>query len=456
MNHKSDKIWDLIGVGFGPANLALATIVEEEGENLVHQPQALFLESKETMAWHPDLLIPGATIQVSFLKDLITLRNPCSQFTFLKYLHEKNRLNEFVNLQSFFPSRRELNDYFGWAAAKLNVPVHYSKEVIRILPVTQEGTNEVSLLEVVVHDRHNDSLESYMTRNVVISTGGRPKVPAEIKVTLGDRIFHSSKFLSQIRQQYPDVNHPYRFVVVGSGQSGAEVFHYLTNNYPQASVKATLRSFAYRPMDDSSFINEVFFPDHVNFFYGLSEEKRQEFLAKYRDTNYSVADLELIKQIYELVYEDKYFGTNRLEILPFMSLDAAQEQEGCVKARFTHLMENKEIEMECDGMILATGYDHSNRHPILNHVADYLVPTSQGDYQVERSYRLATHPEFMPRIFLQGLCEESHGISDTLLSILPVRAGEIWQELITSDNNLQNLPENLLAIGNEEKQPVAL
>lgn len=457
MVEKLEKVWDLIGVGFGPANLALATILQEERDNLgSKQLEALFLERKEKMEWHPDMMIPGASIQVSFLKDLATLRNPCSKFTFLNYLHEKNRLNEFVNLKSFFPSRRELNDYFTWAAAKINLPVQYGREVVRILPVTNNGQNEVQLLEVVVRDRLKNCVENYLTQNLVISTGGRPKVPESVDVELGDRIFHSSHLLSQVSKQYPDRNHPYRFVVVGSGQSGAEIFYYLANRYPQASVKATLRGFAYRPMDDSSFVNEVFFPEHVNFFYQLSEEKQQYFLAKYQDTNYSAVELDLIKKIYELVYEDKFFGSHRLEVIPFLSFDAAREAEGFVKAQFTHLMEEKAIEMECDGLILATGYHHSNRHPLLDDIADYLIPAKSGDYQVERSYRLASRPGFMPRIFLQGLCEETHGLSDTLLSILPVRAGEIWQELITPQTNRQNLENNQFSMNGHENQELPL
>ena len=440
---ESSKIWDLIGVGMGPANLALAVIAEEEGKSLGNnQPEVLFLEQKKEMGWHPDMMIPNATIQVSFLKDLVTLRNPCSQFTFLNYLREKNRLNEFVNLQSFFPCRRELNDYFMWAADKLSLPVHYGKEVIQILPVSYSG-EKVELLEVVVRDLQTNNTESYLTRDIVIATGGRPKVPTDIDVKLGDRIFHSSRLLSTIREQYPDINHPYRFVVVGSGQSSAEVFHYLANRFPNATVKATLRSFAYQPMDDSSFINEVFFPEHVNFFYQLSEEQRQEFLLKYRTTNYSVVDLELIKKIYELVYNDKFFGENRLEILPFHSLDSAKEVGGCVNTQFIHALDEKVIELECDGLLLATGYDHGNQSPLLDKVANYLFRTERGDYQIERSYCLTSYPEFMPRIFLQGLCEETHGLSDTLLSILPVRAEEIWKELLNTPKEVCE-PTNLL------------
>lgn len=92
--------------------------------------------------------------------------------------------------------------------------------------------------------------------------------------------FHSSTFLSRLRNQYGDRNFPYRFVVVGSGQSGAEILYYLANHYPNAQVSATMRGFGYRPMDDSSFINEIFFPQGVDSFYALSAVDRNEFFEK--------------------------------------------------------------------------------------------------------------------------------------------------------------------------------
>ena len=33
------------------------------------------------------MLLEDATMQVSFLKDLVTLRNPASEYGFLSYLH---------------------------------------------------------------------------------------------------------------------------------------------------------------------------------------------------------------------------------------------------------------------------------------------------------------------------------------------------------------------------------
>jgi L-ornithine N5-oxygenase len=70
--------FELIGVGFGPSNLAVAIAAGELG---AAAPRQLFLERQPRFGWHRGMLIEDATMQVSFLKDLVTLRNPASRIT---------------------------------------------------------------------------------------------------------------------------------------------------------------------------------------------------------------------------------------------------------------------------------------------------------------------------------------------------------------------------------------
>src|SRR5690242_21961355 len=108
--------FELIGVGFGPSNLAVAIAAGELG---AAGPRQLFVEMQPRFGWHRGMLIEDATMQVSFLKDLVTLRNPTSDFSFVNYLHERGRLVDFLNQKTFFPLRIEFHDYFEWAAARL-------------------------------------------------------------------------------------------------------------------------------------------------------------------------------------------------------------------------------------------------------------------------------------------------------------------------------------------------
>jgi L-ornithine N5-oxygenase len=52
---------------------------------------------------------------------------------------------------------------------------------------------------------------------------------------------------------------------------------------------------------------------------------------------------------------------------------------------------------------------------------------------VSRTYRLLPvtgEGELLPRIYLQGCTEMTHGISDSLLSVVGVRAGEIVTDVL--------------------------
>lgn len=99
-------VLDVVGIGFGPANLAVAVVLEELAESGTAL-SAAFVESKPEFSWHPGMMLPGANMQIAFPKDLATMRNPRSAYTFFNYLHAKGRMVDFINQQTFFPSRHE-------------------------------------------------------------------------------------------------------------------------------------------------------------------------------------------------------------------------------------------------------------------------------------------------------------------------------------------------------------
>jgi L-ornithine N5-monooxygenase len=428
---RQQDIYDVIGIGFGPANLALGVALEEmadapDGQEL----RRLFLESKPKPVWHPGMLIEDSQIQISVLKDLATIRNPQSRFTFLNYLKVKGRLFEFLNLRDLFPTRIEFNDYLTWVAGELKERVRFGKEVLTILPIEREG--EVRLLRIVVRDVASGELEELLTRNVVLATGGVPRLPEGIELQPGGRAFHSNESMLRLKRDFPDREAPYRFVVVGSGQSAAELFYHLMCNYRNADVTAAIRRFAYKPVDDSDFTNEIFFPEMVDFLYGLPEEKRRLVQDDCKDVNYAVVDLSLIRRIYKAMYQQKVVGETRARICSYMHLESLLETGGAVIARFRDLLHDRELTLEADGLIVCTGYTWRKQHPLLQDLASYLARDGKAGYKVERSYRLAADPKLAAGVFLQGFAEETHGASETVLSLLPVRAGDIVHNLLSA------------------------
>jgi L-ornithine N5-oxygenase len=67
-----------------------------------------------------------------------------------------------------------------------------------------------------------------------------------------------------------------------------------------------------------------------------------------------------------------------------------------------------------DAVILATGYERRSHRDLLAPLAGYLE-----DFSVDRNYRVLASPDLQASVYLQGFCENSHGLSDTLLSVLP-------------------------------------
>ena len=416
--------YDVIGLGFGPANLAIAVALDEDRRVREHGLRYCFLEKKPAFEWHGGMLLDDSRMQISFLKDLATLRNPSSRYTFVSYLHEKRRLEAFINISTFTPSRLEYNDYLGWAAAQFSDRVHYGEEVIGVEPVLDGG--DVTRVKVI--SRLADGrTRARITRNLVVSIGGEPVVPEAFRPLKGDaRVMHSSSYLERIRA----CGEPKRLAVVGSGQSAAEIFSDLCGRYPSAEVSLVMRSQALRPADDSPFINEIFDPSYTDVVYGQSPEEREAFIQANAQTNYSVVNLDLIESIYHRLYLQKVTGHAPHNLLPQRNIEAVQAGDAGIRLTLSG-PEGVEDRLY-DAVVLATGYRRDGYKRLLGGLAEHL---GEG---VERDYRLCCQPQMTAGIYLQGCCEASHGLSDTLLSVLAIRSQEVVDALMNSRRQRQS------------------
>jgi len=415
------QIHDLIGIGFGPSNIALAIALDEKR----HHGQfvdALFIEKQPGFVWHKNMLLDNAHMQISFIKDLATLRNPSSRFTFLNYLHEKQRLQDFVNLKTFFPSRHEFNDYLGWAAAQFEDRCAYGESVFEVLP--EMRGSEVQLVRV--RSRQADgSVRERLARNLVVSVGGVAKIPARFQPFRDDpRVFHSSGYLDAIAR-HPKAE---RIAIVGAGQSAAEIFMDLQSHPNRPAVDLIMRARSIKPSDDSPFVNEIFNADFTDFVFNRSQPERTELLEEFWHTNYAAPDLELIQQIFNVFYRQRVAGVARHNFLRRHEVTAVRAGADGVHLWLHDLNTDQRGERGYDVVILATGYERDGHKTLLDPLAPYL-----GDFTVDRHYRLQGTPELKPGIFLQGACETSHGLSDTLLSVTAIRSDEIGQALLAAN-----------------------
>lgn len=177
------------------------------------------------------------------------MRNPRSEFTFINYLHQKKRLVEFANLNTFLPARVEYEDYMKWCASWFEEVVSYSQEVIAVNP-QRSSNGDISVFEVVTKNHLTNKIETRRTRHVVIAAGGRPNITAPFPQN-HPKVVHSSKFSYMSKQILKDHQAPYKIAIVGNGQSAAEIFDFLHANYPNSQTRLLIKGGALRPSDDS-------------------------------------------------------------------------------------------------------------------------------------------------------------------------------------------------------------
>ncbi|MCD0484556.1 SidA/IucD/PvdA family monooxygenase [Streptacidiphilus sp. ASG 303] len=409
---------EVLAIGAGPSNLALAVAIEESGATGL-AADTLILEQHPDVQWQRNLLLPFARSQVSFVKDLVTLRNPRSRFSFLSFLHAKGRLDEFVNLGTFNPFRREISEYLQWVANSFDhVGVRYNAGVQSVAPRrADDGT--VTGWRATLAD--GDTVD---TRDLVVGTGRDAHVPAEFAGLPHDRVIHSSQYSTRIAQ-YP-IDRPVRVVVVGAAQSAAEMFVSVHQDLPLSQPTLVHRSVGLMNYQTSKFVNELFFPSFIDEFHASPPEARRQILDEVRLTNYAGLAAPFLDETYLMLYEQKLTGSQRSAVRPMTEVLTAREEDGEVVLELRDRKTGRVEALRCDLVLLGTGYDQ--RMPAM--VRGLADQVGLERIEVNRRYRVDLGEDARAGLYLQGFNEATHGISDSLLSVLAQRSHEITTDLL--------------------------
>jgi len=469
-----DEVLDLICVGFGPASLAIAIALSEYPIN--KRPNALFLERQSSFAWHAGMQLPGAKMQISFLKDLATPRNPRSRYTFVNYLHEKGRFHDFVNLSTFTPSRLEFEDYLRWCAGHIESEgrVGYGMEVVDVVP-QHARSGIVNSFIVRARDVKNGKMVERVARHVVIAVGGKGNLPKELPQTHA-KVIHSSQYSMRVASALPESTAKYHIAVIGNGQSAAEIFNDLPSRYPNSNVTLIIKGSALRPSDDSPFVNEVFNPDRVDNIFRQNAEVRGEGIRSDRATNYGVVRIDLLDHLFEKLYFQQLKTPNKadwkFQIRNNRRVIATEEEaDGKLRLRLEKLVDDgtNEIggeQISYDAVFVATGYLRNAHEAMLKQTRSLLPKAFQAEgssMPVGRDYRVGFDQSKVSAnagVWLQGCNESTHGVSfviligslllmtwgklsDTLLSILAIRGGELVESIFGGDAAISSIRARL-------------
>jgi L-ornithine N5-oxygenase len=447
MNAVTPVLLDLVGIGFGPSNLALALALDEGGRHAADSLRRVFLERKPRFSWHSGMLLEGARMQVSFLKDLVSQRDPTSPHSFLCYLKSRGRLTDFINLRDFFPTRLEFHDYFEWCAQAVSNVVRYGQDVVRVEPYHPTG-GAISALAVVA--RRPDGIErTYLARALSLAMGIAPKFPPGVQPD--SRIWHASEFVPRLEALGSVVAAGTRFAVVGAGQSAAEAVCHLLDRFPQIRVHAIVSRYGFVPADSSPFVNGVFDPDSVDRFFAMDPTLRAFVREIHAGTNYGAVDECMIKALFERHYADRVAGCDRLVIENLSRLTGAEGCGGALRLTLSPARGDGPRTLDVDYLVCATGYDPvPPDHTLTPELRDLLARDASGAPIIERDYRLRTQDRLRALLYVQGYGEASHGLSATLLSNVAPRAGEIRDDIAA---RIAALAGGASAIGPSDPEP---
>lgn len=421
---------DLVGVGIGPFNLSLAAL----GDG-VPGLRCAFYEQRPAFRWHPGLLIEGATLQVPFLADLVTLADPASPWSFLRFLRERERLFPFYFAERFHIERAEYDAYCRWVSE--GVPgLHFGHQVDAVRWNAEQELFEVDFTQLDAHGEAEALGRSY-ARNVVLGVGTAPYVPQALR-PLAEApsvpVYHSSEYLEH-REELLAAGH---VTVIGSGQSGAEVFLDLLRRRPvgRERLRWLTRSGAFAPMEYSKLGLEHFTPDYTRYFHGLSERVRDGLLPRQWQLHKAV-DAETLAAVHDELYRRTQAlndgggdgdggGWPDAVLTPGVRVrTAGRGGRSGLELHVEHTEQEERGVLTTDAVVLATGYTERATDGMLAALHPYLRRDGSDRPLVDEEYRLVLDRAVTGAVFVQNAERHTHGVGAPDLGLAAYRSAVI-------------------------------
>ncbi|HEX6376091.1 MAG TPA: SidA/IucD/PvdA family monooxygenase [Allosphingosinicella sp.] len=421
---------DCLGVGFGPANIALAIALEDSD----FTGRALFLERMPAPDWQPELLLDGTDIQHNPLRDFVTLRDPTSPYSFLCYLKDQGRLLDFLNLEATFPPRAEYARYVRWVARKFDRWVSYGESAVEI-----------------IRDRRPDGRPCVMVRTSLgrcirasalsFAPGRSAHVPEIFEPALGDRVIHFTRYLTSLAR-WSSQGGLRSVAVVGASQSAVEIILDLNHRYPALQIHSLCRGFGFQLKDTSPFTEHVYFPEFIDLFYDADDVAKDAIVDELWRSNYSSVDHDILSRLYLTRYTQKLSGRETIHLHSDRAVSSVEAGADGVSLELSGVRCPAAETLKVDAVILATGFRNfgakANQelfHPLLKDIADGARRRDNGAIHVTRDYRLLAGADSppLPPVYMNGLCESTHGFGDAgSFSLLSLRSWTIAQSLLAA------------------------
>ncbi|GAA2077232.1 SidA/IucD/PvdA family monooxygenase [Streptomyces albiaxialis] len=415
---------DLVGVGVGPFNLSLAALAHG-----VPGLRTAFYEQRSAFRWHPGLMIEGTTLQVPFLADLVTLADPSSPWSFLRYLREEGRLFPFYVAERFHIERAEYDAYCRWVSERLP-GLFFGHQVDAVRWDPERALFEVDFTQVDAGGEA-EALGRTYARNLVLGIGTAPRVPEPLR-PLAEApavpVVHSAEYLAH-RERLLAAGH---VTVVGSGQSGAEVFLDLLRRRPagREGLHWLTRSPAFAPMEYSKLGLEHFTPDYTRYFHGLPERVRDRLVPEQWQLHKAV-DQGTLAAVHDELYRRTVGGGWPDAVLtPGVSVRTAGRLGTTrLELHLVHEDQGERSRLTTDAVVLATGYEERSPAGMLAALDPYVRRDSAERPRVDERHRLVLDPSVSGSVFVQNAARHALGVGEPDLGLAAHRSAVIVNAL---------------------------
>ena len=406
------EVLDLAGVGVGPFNLSLAALLAPHAAAASFKHR--FYERRPNFDWQSGMMLRNTRMQTSFLKDLVTPVDPTNRCSFLAYLVEKGRFYRFLNADFSRAMRVEFADYMRWASEQLP-SLEFGA------PVREVAFEDGAFM--LRFDRKNP----VRARNLVVGTGGRPNVPAWAERHMGGVCFHSGGYMRNDMSMCGQ-----RVLVVGGGQSGAEVFLDVCSGArgDPSSVTWVSRRPNLDPLDETTFANEYFTPQYVNAFHGLPQARRAALVESQKLAG-DGASPHSLHEISQFLYEQDFLRGERLNyrIRTYRDVRAMSREHGAFRVEMYNAFDQQHETAVADVVILATGY-RTALPDCMGALGEQLERDRDGYLTLSTDYRARWSGGEQHRIYVQNGGRYSHGIADPQLSLAAYRSAVIVNSVL--------------------------
>ncbi|AXG77310.1 lysine N(6)-hydroxylase/L-ornithine N(5)-oxygenase family protein [Streptomyces paludis] len=424
-----DRPHDLVGIGIGPFNLSLAALADGITRTGGQPLAATFYDQNPAFHWHPGLLLDGATLQVPFLADLVTLADPASPWTFLSYLKTRDRLFPFYFAERFHIQRAEYDAYCRWVSRQLPT-LHFGHQVDAVRWNPERDLFEVDFTQLDP-DGEAEALGRTHTRNIALGIGTEPYVPDPLKpLTEAPTVpvIHSADYLHH-RERLLTAGH---ITVIGSGQSGAEIFLDLLRARPAGAEKLhwLARTEAFAPMEYSKLGLEQFTPDYTRYFHALSEPERDDLVPRQWQLHKGIGP-ETIAAIHDELYRRTLHGGWPDAVLtPGVSVrTAGRIATTKIELHLEHRRQATRSRLTTDAVILATGYRERPLDRILAGLDPYMRRDSSTRPRIDAHHRLLLDPSVTGSVYVQNAERHTHGVGAPDLGLAAWRSATILNHL---------------------------